>query len=49
MEENETKLRKVSRRVEKMLRKVMEYGGDTRKSVRGRLKDLQAAFDEDSE
>ena len=45
MEENEAKLKKVNARTRSLLSKVFELGGDTRKSVRGRLKDVRESID----
>ena len=45
MAENEAKLGKVSGRVKRMLKVALEHGGDTHKSVRGRLKDVEGALD----
>jgi hypothetical protein len=45
MGEHEAKLGKVSGRVKRMLKVVLEHGGDTRKSVKGRLKDVEDALE----
>lgn len=43
--DNEGKLGKVSKRVRSMLDMLLECGGDGRKSVRGRLKDVEEILD----
>ena len=45
MQENEPKLGKVNRRVRGVMHRLVEQGGDTRKSVVGRLKDLEVSLD----
>ena len=45
--DNEVKIGKVSKRVKGMLDMMLEHGGDTRKSVRGRLKDVEDVLDKD--
>jgi hypothetical protein len=45
MEENRAKLGKVTKRVMGMLESLRELGSDTRKSVRGRLRDVQEVLD----
>jgi hypothetical protein len=45
MEEHRALLPKVSRKIRGMLDKLLEVGGDTKKSVRGRLRDIAEAFD----
>jgi hypothetical protein len=45
MDENKDKLSKVTRRVRHVLEAVIEYGGDTRQGVRGRLRDVKEHVD----
>jgi hypothetical protein len=45
IEENMAGLGKITRRVRGMLEKLREMGGDTRKSIQGRLKDVEAVLD----
>lgn len=45
MEDNEAKLRKTTKRVERMLQTVLDLGGDSKQSVRGRLKEVQKVLD----
>ena len=45
MEENESKLRKVTGRVRAMMSLILNKGGNTLKSVRGRLRDVAEVLD----
>lgn len=45
MQEHEVSLRKVTGRVKVMLNLILEKGGNTLKSVRGRLKDVAEVLD----
>jgi len=45
--DNEAKVSKVSKRVQGMLSLIMDCAGETRKSVRGRLKDVQEVLDKE--
>jgi hypothetical protein len=45
MEENQAGLKKVTRKVKVMLDELLEIAGDTKKSVRGRLKDIAVVMD----
>ena len=47
MEENDVKIKihKVTKRVQGILEKLLELAGNTRKSVRGRLKDVEDYLD----
>ena len=46
LEQNRARLGKVNRRVREMMDKLSELGGDTRQSIQGRLKGVQAVLDE---
>lgn len=45
MSDNEVKLHKVSKRVKGLLDRLLTLGGNTKKSVRGRLKDVEEELD----
>lgn len=45
MKENRGKLRRVNVRVRKMLETLEELAGDSRKGVRGRLREVQEVID----
>jgi hypothetical protein len=45
--DNEAKIGKASKRVKSMLDFLLEHGGDTRKSIRGRLKDVENMLDKE--
>jgi hypothetical protein len=45
MAENEVALKKVTKRVQGMLELILERGGNTHKSVRGRLRDVAEVLD----
>jgi hypothetical protein len=45
MQEHAPKLPKIGARVRGLLNALLELGGDTRKSVRGRLRDVAGVFD----
>ncbi len=45
MSDNEAKLHKVSKRVKGLLDRLLTLGGNTKKSVRGRLKDVEEELD----
>ena len=46
MEEKKAGMGKVNWRVRGLLGNLKELGGDTRKSIQGRLKDIEAVMDE---
>jgi len=43
--ENKAKLGKANARLRKILERLLEVGGDTKKSIRGRLKDVERIVD----
>ena len=45
METNEASLNKVNKRIHHLLDTLLELGGNTVKGVRGRLRDVQDAFE----
>ena len=47
LEENKAGLSKANWRVRGLLGNLKDLGGDTRKSIQGRLKDIEAVLDEE--
>lgn len=46
LQENSAQISKSNPRVKRMLKAMQELGGDSKKSVRGRLRDVAQFFDE---